>query len=123
MDIYYLFIIDEQLVIGKVISMFKLIGNRHAYVDSIESLSYISVITFIRITEGLFSQKCELGGNLYAHIKSSQVIYYFGTNSSFNYYNSGDFAGILSVSQDSLNVYNFFAQKEILTKLINTVKN
>ena len=62
---YLLFIIDEQLVIGKVISMFKLIGNRHAYVDSIESLSYISVITFIRITEGLFSQEHELqGGNI-----------------------------------------------------------
>jgi hypothetical protein len=107
--------------------MFKLIGNRHAYVsnsiDSIDILSYISIIAFVRITEGLFSQKCELGGNLYAHIKPSQVIYYFGTNSNFNCYNSGDFAGILSVSQDSLNIYNFFAQKENLTKLINIVKN
>ncbi len=48
--------------------MFKLIGNRHAYVsnsiDSIDVLSYISIIAFVRITEGLFSQKCELGGNL-----------------------------------------------------------
>ena len=74
--------------------------------------------TFIRITEGLFSQKCELGENLYAHIKSSQVIYYFGTNSNFNCYNFGDFAGILSMSQDSLNIYNFFAQRETLTKIV-----
>ena len=119
---YLLFITDGQLAIGKVIAMYKSVGNRHAYVSnpvhSIDILSYIPVIAFIKITKGLFSQKCESGGNLFAHIKSSQVIYYFGIDLNFNYYNHGNFSRILSVSENSLNIYNFFA-KENLNNLIN----
>ena len=51
--------------------MYKLVSKWHTYVPfskDIDSLSYISVATFINIDGNLFSLASKSGGNLFAHI-------------------------------------------------------
>ncbi|GES86850.1 hypothetical protein GLOIN_2v1777970 [Rhizophagus clarus] len=80
---FILYISKEEIFLGKVLSMYRLVSNRHAYIPflkDVDSLSYISVTTFINIDGNLFSPISKAGGNLFAHITPKQVIYHFDNN-------------------------------------------
>lgn len=90
-----------------------MIGGKHGFVsgtiNNIDSLSYISVSLFINIYgDSLFSNECMAGGRLYAHLKSKEVVYYFGINVPFTLHSNS----LLTLDQDSLKIYSFFKRDE-----------
>ncbi|PKY52986.1 hypothetical protein RhiirA4_550536, partial [Rhizophagus irregularis] len=77
---FILYISKESIFLGKILSLYRSISMRYAYVSfsqDIDSLSYISVATFVNTDGNLFSQICKSGGNIFAHITPKQVIYHF----------------------------------------------
>ncbi|GES84702.1 hypothetical protein GLOIN_2v1822254 [Rhizophagus clarus] len=77
---FILFISKGSIFLGKILSLYRSISMRYAYVSfsqDIDSLSYISVATFANTDGNLFSQICKSDGNIFAHIIPKQVIYYF----------------------------------------------
>jgi len=104
--------------------MYQLIGGKHNYVsdsiDDLDSLSYISVLLFINIYgETLFSNECKAGGRLYAHLKPKEVVYYFGVNIPFIFHSNS----LLTLDQNSLNIYSFFIDDETHSNLVSIFNN
>jgi hypothetical protein len=104
--------------------MYRSVSKRHAYISStkdIDSLSYISVATYINIDGNLFSPASKSGGNLFAHITPKQVIYHFdniniiSTNSTNSTVTS--LIGRICLIGDSWNIFDFFSQKHITNTL------
>ena len=113
-----------MLCIAKVLAMYQPIGGKHSYVsisiDDLDSLSYISVSLFINIYgDTLFSNECKAGGRLYTHLKSKEVVYYFGISVPFIFHSNS----LLTLDQDSLNIYLFFKTDEIHSHLISIFDN
>ena len=95
-----------------------MIGKKHAFVtetiDNIDSLSYISVLLFINIYgDSLFSNECTAGGRLYAHLKSKEIVYYFGTSVPFILHSNS----LLTLDEYSLEIYSFFKKEEMQSHL------
>ena len=106
---------DGILCVAKILAMYQLIGRKHSFisesVDDLDSLSYISVSLFINIYgETLFSNECKAGGKLYAHLKPKEVVYYFGISVPFIFHSNS----LLTLDQDSLDLYSFFMANETL---------
>ena len=111
-------------MLGKVLSMYKLVSKRHAYVPfskDIDSLSYISVAAFINIDSNLFSPISKMGGNLFAHITPKQVIYHFDNNLDIICTNSTvvNLIGRLCLIGNSWEIFDFFSQKHIINILVS----
>ena len=112
-------------MLGKVLSMYKLVSKWHAYVPfskDIDSLSYISVATFINIDGNLFSPISKTGGNLFAHIIPKQVIYHFDNN-NLDIVNTNSMVvnliGRLCLIGNSWEIFDFFSQKHIINILVS----
>ncbi|CAB4378489.1 unnamed protein product [Rhizophagus irregularis] len=113
---FILYISKESIFLGKILSLYKSISMRHAYVSfsqDIDSLSYISVATFVNTDGNLFSQICKSGGNIFAHITPKQVIYHFD-NSSLDINNVASLPGRLCLKGNSWEIFNFFSQKHVI---------
>ncbi|CAB4429789.1 unnamed protein product [Rhizophagus irregularis] len=76
--------------------------------ENIDSLSYISVATFVNIDGNLFSQICKSGGNIFAHITPKHVIYHFD-NSCLDINNVASLPGHLCLEGNSWKIFNFFS--------------
>ncbi|CAB5217503.1 unnamed protein product [Rhizophagus irregularis] len=110
---FILYISKEEILLGKVLSIYKLVSKRHAYISfskDIDSLSYISVATYINIDGNLFSPASKTGGNLFAHITPKQVIYHFDNSSDVIYTNSTvvNLIGRLCLIGNSWEIFDFF---------------
>ncbi|CAG8827109.1 27746_t:CDS:2, partial [Gigaspora margarita] len=110
---YLLVWTNGMLCVAKTLAMYQLIGGKHSFisgsVDNFDSLSYISVLLFINIYGNtLFSNECMAGEKLYAHLKLQEIVYYFGISTSFIFHSNS----LLTLDQDSLNIYLFFNEKE-----------
>ena len=73
---------DQKLYIGKVLAIYENISGKHAYISynitNIDAISYISVSLFVDIYNGsIFTNDCQIGGKLFAHITPKEVVYYF----------------------------------------------
>jgi hypothetical protein len=93
---------------------------RYAYVSfsqDIDSLSYISVATFVNTDGNLFSQICKSGGNIFAHITPKQVIYHFD-NSCLDINNVASLPGRLCLEGNSWEIFNFFSQKHVISVIV-----
>ncbi|KAF0538301.1 hypothetical protein F8M41_007985 [Gigaspora margarita] len=121
---YLLVWTDGMLCVAKTLAMYQLIGGKHSFisgsVDNLDSLSYISVLLFINIYgDTLFSNECMAGGKLYAHLKPQEIVYYFGISTSFIFHSNS----LLTLDQDSLNIYLFFNEKETHSYLVSIFNN
>jgi len=99
------------------LSLYRLVSSRHAYVSfsqDIDSLSYISVATFVNTDGNLFSQICKSGGNIFAHITPKQIIYHFDNNCP-NIINVANLPGRLCLEGNSWEIFNFFSQKQVIS--------
>jgi hypothetical protein len=108
--------------------MYKSVSKRHAYISSskdIDSLSYISVATYINIDGNLFSPASKSGGNLFGHITSKQVIYHFNNSLDMVYTNStvANVTGRLCLIGNSWVIFEFFSQKHIIDILMAIFTN
>ncbi|CAB5373594.1 unnamed protein product [Rhizophagus irregularis] len=113
---FILYISKESIFLGKILSLYRSISMRHAYVSfsqNIDSLSYISVATFVNTDGNLFSQICKSGGNIFAHITPKQVIYHFD-NSCLDINNIASLPGCLCLKGNSWEIFNFFSQKHVI---------
>ena len=113
-----------MLCVAKVIAMYQMTGGKHSFVtgtiDNIDSLSYISVLLFVNIYgDSLFSNECMAGGRLYAHLKSKEIVYYFGTNVSFTLHSNS----LLTLDENSLGIYSFFKKEETQLHLVSIFDN
>ncbi|CAB4424871.1 unnamed protein product [Rhizophagus irregularis] len=73
---FILYISKEEILLGKVLSIYKLVSKRYAYISfskDIDSLSYISVAIYINIDGNLFSPASKTGGNLFTHITPNKL--------------------------------------------------
>ncbi|CAB4446643.1 unnamed protein product [Rhizophagus irregularis] len=114
---FILYISKESIFLGKILSLYRSISMRHAYVSfsqDIDSLSYISVATFVNTDGNLFSQICKSGGNIFAHITPKQVIYHFD-NSCLDINNVASLPGRLCLEGNSWEIFNFFSQKHVIS--------
>ncbi|UZO29193.1 uncharacterized protein OCT59_022679 [Rhizophagus irregularis] len=123
-DGYLLVFTDGRLCIAKVIAMYQMIGGKHSFVtgtiDNIDLLSYISVSLFINIYgDSLFSNECIAGGRLYAHLKSKDIVYYFGVNVPFMLHSNS----LLTLDDNSLEIYSFFKKEETQLHLASIFDN
>ncbi|PKY55516.1 hypothetical protein RhiirA4_475029 [Rhizophagus irregularis] len=94
---------DQKLYIGRVIAIYENIGGRHRYIlrniTNIDAISYISVSLFIDVYNGLFfTNDCQIGGKLFAHIIPKEVIYYFGKPDTITFQNNS----ILTLNEEAL---------------------
>ncbi|RIA96614.1 hypothetical protein C1645_815141 [Glomus cerebriforme] len=116
-DKFILYMSKEGVLLGKVLSIYRLVSNQHAYVSfsqNIDSLSYLSVAAFANTDSNLFSPACKSGGNLFAHITSKQVIYHFD-NSSLDITNVVNLVGYLCMLGNSWQLFDFFSQKQVMS--------
>ncbi|GET00255.1 hypothetical protein GLOIN_2v1822254 [Rhizophagus clarus] len=114
---FILYISKESIFLGKVLSLYRLVSMRHAYVSfsqDIDFLSYISVATFVNTNGNLFSPICKLGGKIFAHITSKQVIYHFD-NSCLDVINVANLPGRLCLEGNSWEIFDFFSQKQVIS--------
>ncbi|GES83162.1 hypothetical protein GLOIN_2v1777971 [Rhizophagus clarus] len=114
---FILYISKESIFLGKVLSLYRLVSMRHAYVSfsqDIDSLSYISVATFVNTDGNLFSPICKSGGKIFAHITSKQVIYHFD-NSCLDVINVANLPGRLCLEGNSWEIFDFFSQKQVIS--------
>ncbi|GES93834.1 hypothetical protein GLOIN_2v1777971 [Rhizophagus clarus] len=114
---FILYISKESIFLGKVLSLYRLVSIRHAYVSfsqDIDSLSYISVATFVNTDGNLFSPICKSGGKIFAHITSKQVIYHFD-NSCLDVINVANLPGRLCLEGNSWEIFDFFSQKQVIS--------
>ena len=93
--------------------MYQFIGGKHSFIseniDDLDSLSYISVSLFINIYgDSLFSNECIVGGRLYAHLKSKDIVYYFGANVPFMLHSNS----LLTLNDYSLEIILFLKRKK-----------
>ncbi|CAB4413598.1 unnamed protein product [Rhizophagus irregularis] len=121
---FILYISKEEILLGKVLSIYKLVSKRHAYISfskDINSLFYISVATYINIDGNLFSPASKTEGNLFAHITPKQVIYHFDNSSDIIYTNSTvvNLIGRLCLIGNSWEIFDFFSQKHIVNILVS----
>ncbi|CAB4393142.1 unnamed protein product [Rhizophagus irregularis] len=121
---FILYISKEEILLGKVLSIYKLVSKRHAYISfskDIDSLSYISVATYINIDGNLFSPASKTEGNLFAHITPKQVIYHFDNSLDIIYTNSTvvNLIGRLCLIENSWEIFDFFSQKHIVNILVS----
>ena len=63
--------------------------------------------------------ECMAGGRLYAHLKSKEIVYYFGTNVPFTLHSNS----LLTLDQDSLDIYSFFMADETHSNLASIFNN
>ena len=104
--------------------MYQMIGGKHSFVtgtiDNIDLLSYISVSLFINIYgDSLFSNECIAGGRLYAHLKSKDIVYYFGADVPFMLHSNS----FLTLDDNSLEIYSFFKKEETQLHLASIFDN
>ncbi|GBB85928.1 hypothetical protein RclHR1_12370004 [Rhizophagus clarus] len=114
---FILFISKGSIFLGKILSLYRSISMRHAYVSfsqDIDSLSYILVATFANTDGNLFSQICKSGGNIFAHIIPKQVIYHFD-NSCLDVNNVANLPSRLCLEGNSWEIFNFFSQKHVIS--------
>ncbi|CAG8649117.1 16749_t:CDS:2, partial [Cetraspora pellucida] len=121
---YLLVWTNGMLYIAKVLAMYQLIGEKHSFVsksiDNLDSLSYISVSLFINIYgDTLFSNECKTGGKLYTYLKPKEVVYYFGTGTSFTFHSNS----LLILDQKSLEIYLFFRTDNTRSHLVSIFDN
>ncbi|CAB4413612.1 unnamed protein product [Rhizophagus irregularis] len=113
---FILYISKESIFLGKILSLYRSISMRYAYVSfsqDIDSLSYISVATFVNTDGNLFSQICKSGGNIFAYITPKQVIYHFD-NSCLDINNVASLPGRPCLEGNSWEIFNFFSQKHVI---------
>ena len=111
---------EGVLLLGKVLSMYKLVSKRHAYVSfsqDIDSLSYLSVATFVNTDSNLFSPISKSGGNLFAHIIPKQVIYHFNNN-SLDIINVANLPGRLCLKGNSWEIFDFLSKKQVISTIV-----
>ncbi|GES73107.1 hypothetical protein GLOIN_2v1822254 [Rhizophagus clarus] len=107
----------ENIGLPQYINVYRLVSMRHAYVSfsqDIDSLSYISVATFVNTYGNLFSPICKSGGKIFAHITSKQVIYHFD-NSCLDVINVANLPSRLCLEGNSWKIFDFFSQKQVIS--------
>ena len=71
-----------------ILAKYQKINNRHSYihsgVNSVDSLSFISVILYCHLSGSYFTCQSPTGGNLFVYLSFKNVVYYLGKASSFN---------------------------------------
>ncbi|POG78532.1 hypothetical protein GLOIN_2v1766725 [Rhizophagus irregularis DAOM 181602=DAOM 197198] len=101
---------DQKLYIRIVITIYENISGRHEYISrnitNIDAISYISLVSlFIDVYNGsFFTNNCQIGGKLFAHIIPKEVIYYFEKPDTITFQNNS----ILTLNEEALRIYNFF---------------
>ena len=77
-----IFLSPDQVCFGRILAMYQKLSGRHSYVEgtvnSIDSLSYISLEIFVNIHNNYFVNDCQAGGVLFAHVAPKSLVYYVG---------------------------------------------
>lgn len=115
---------EQKLYIGKVLAIYENISGKHAYISynitNIDAISYISVSLFVDIYNGsIFTNDCQIGGKLFAHITPKEVIYYFGKPDTITFQNNS----MLTLTDEALQIYNFLNSSKTQKKLITIFRN
>lgn len=114
--------IGKKLCIGRILAKYQKISDRHAYicfgVDSVDSLSFISVILYHHLSGSYFTCQSSTGGNLFVYLSFKNIVYYLGKVFSFNATNYE----ILILDINDSKIFSFFQQQEVI-EILKTIYN
>ncbi|CAB4374452.1 unnamed protein product [Rhizophagus irregularis] len=108
---------DNKLCLGRVIAKYQKIGERHAHinvgVDSIDSLSYVSIYLYIHLYGGMFTRQSRIGGYLFTHIPYKEIVYHL---SQLDYI-TDEVSDLLTIFGEAREIFQFFQKEEIFQRL------
>ncbi|GBC05191.1 hypothetical protein RclHR1_00610003 [Rhizophagus clarus] len=111
---YLIIYSDNKLCIAQIISMYEKRGQRHAWIEKanfLDYLSYISVNIYLNVYNNLWTNTCEAGGKLFAHVPAKEVLYYFNSPS---FVSQGSF---YTLTKESLEIFQHFKTPEMTSNL------
>ncbi|RGB23862.1 hypothetical protein C1646_773893 [Rhizophagus diaphanus] len=80
--------IGKKLCVGQILVKYQKISDRHAYIrsniNSVDFLSFISVILYHHLSGSYFTCQSPTDGSLFVHLFFKNVVYYLGKVFSFN---------------------------------------
>ena len=114
--------IGKKLCVGRILAKYQKISDRHSYVrsgvNSVDSLSFISVILYRHLSGSYFTCQSPTGGNLFVYLSFKNVVYYLGKASSFNITNYE----MLTLDISDSKIFSFFQQQEVI-EILKTIYN
>ncbi|PKB93630.1 hypothetical protein RhiirA5_440758 [Rhizophagus irregularis] len=114
--------IGKKLCVGRILAKYQKISDQHAYicsgVDSVDSLSFISIILYRHLSGSYFTCQSPTGGNLFVHLSFKNVVYYLGKVFSFNATNYE----MLILDINDSKIFSFFQQQEVI-EILKTIYN
>jgi len=109
---------DNKLCLGRVIAKYQKIGERHTHinveVDSIDSLSYVSIHLYIHLYGGMFTYQSRIGGYLFTHIFCKEMVYHLGRLD----YIANEVSDMLTISDEARDIFHFFQKDNVFQKLL-----
>ena len=94
--------------------MYEKRGQRHAWVKKanfLDYLSYVSINIYLNVYNNLWTNTCEAGGKLFAHIPAKEVLYYFD---SPPFDSQGSF---FILTKENLEIFRHFKTPEMMSEL------
>ncbi|RGB40828.1 hypothetical protein C1646_752807 [Rhizophagus diaphanus] len=77
---FIIILCDNKLCLSRVITKYQKIGECYAHinveVDSIDSLSYVSIYLYIHLYKGVFTHQSRIGEYLFTHIPYKEIVYH-----------------------------------------------
>jgi len=114
--------IGGKLCVGQILAKYQKISDRYSYVysgiNSVDSLSFISVILYHHLSGSYFTCQSPTGGNLFVYLSFKNVIYYLGKPSSFSITNYE----MLTLKDNDSKIFFFFQQQEVI-EILRTIYN
>ncbi|CAB4392317.1 unnamed protein product [Rhizophagus irregularis] len=111
--------ISKRLYIGRILAKYQKISDRHSYVrsgvDSVDSLSFISIILYHYLSGSYFTYQSPVidGSNLFIHLSAKNVVYYLGNVLPFNFTNYE----MLKLNSNEYRIFSFFQQEVVMNTL------
>ncbi|CAB4381149.1 unnamed protein product [Rhizophagus irregularis] len=102
--------ISKRLYIGRILAKYQKISDQHSYVrsgvDSVDSLSFISIILYRHLSGSYFTCQSPVidGSNLFIRLSAKNVIYYLGNVLPFNFTNYE----MLKLNSNEYRIFSFF---------------
>jgi len=114
-----IFLSPDQVCFGRILAMYQKLSGRHSYVEgtvnSIDSLSYISLEIFVNIHNNYFVNDCQAGGVLFAHVAPKSLVYYVGITNEIEVLDTS----AIKIGDALFTIYNFFSgNKQMLSQVM-----